>query len=115
MYDGTADSLRLSFPADSTFGRLGRVAVAGLALRLGIDVQRVEKLRLAVDKAVSHLLGAGNIVIETTWQPGHLAISCTNPAIDLTDDQYLSVEGELTDLVSGVDRCPHGLNLVLSD
>lgn len=115
MYDGTTESLRLTFPADATFGRLGRVAVAGLALRLGVDVERVERLRLAVDGAVRHLVGQGEILIESTWHPGRLDITCTNSSITLTDDQYAAIEGELIDLVSGVDRCPHGLSLNLLD
>lgn len=114
MYDGTADSLRLTFPADASFGRLGRVAVAGLALRLGVDVQRVENLRLAVDRAVSHLLGDGDIVIETSWNPGRLDITCTNAQVDLTDEQYAAAAGELSDLVSDVNRCPHGISLILT-
>lgn len=117
MHDGTTDTLRFSFPADDRFARLGRVAVAGLALRLGVDVQRVENLRLAVDRAVEHLRadGSGEIVIETSWQPGRLAIRCSNEQVDLSDEHYAAIEGELAELVSGTERSPHGLDLILAD
>ena len=53
MNDGTQDQVKVSFPASPAFSRIGRVAVAGLALRLGVDIAEVEKLRLAVDQAVA--------------------------------------------------------------
>jgi anti-sigma regulatory factor (Ser/Thr protein kinase) len=79
MNDGTEDRVRVSFPASPVFSRVGRVAVAGLALRLGIDIADVEKLRLAVDKAVAALHGKGRITLSLQWQPEQLTVTVDNP------------------------------------
>ena len=79
MNDGTTDEIKVSFPASPTFTRIGRVAVAGLALRLGVDIATVEKLRSAVDTSVNALLGPGRISMQATWQPDVLSISLSNP------------------------------------
>ena len=46
----SSDEIRLAIPAQSEYGRLARVTVAGLALRLGFSHTEVEDLRLAVDE-----------------------------------------------------------------
>ena len=79
MNDGTTDELKVSFPASPTFTRIGRVAVAGLALRLGVDIATVEKLRSAVDASVTALLGSGRISMQASWRPDLLSISLSNP------------------------------------
>ncbi len=115
MHDGTTDTMRVVFPADEQFSRIGRVAVAGLALRLEIDVQQVEQLRLAVDEAIGSLTGSGSIVVEADWRPGHLRIEVTNPdaAIDL--DRRLALEGTLGGLVDRASVDASGVALVLGD
>jgi hypothetical protein len=78
--DGTGrEEFRVSFPADRHFSRIGRVAVAGLALRLGFDVASVEQLRLAVDEAVQRLSGSGRITLVASWAPDGLVLELTNP------------------------------------
>jgi len=52
----TGDEIRLAIPAQSEYGRLARVTVAGLALRLGFSHTEVEDLRLAVDEGLILLL-----------------------------------------------------------
>ncbi len=91
MNDGTADEIKVSFPASPTFTRIGRVAVAGLALRLGVDIATVEKLRSAVDTSVNALLGPGRISMLATWRPEVLSISLSNP------DAHISGNGVLAD------------------
>ena len=57
----TDDEIRLAIPAQSEYGRLARVTVAGLALRLGFSHTEVEDLRLAVDEGLILLLdGSGH-------------------------------------------------------
>jgi hypothetical protein len=73
------EQLRVTFPADGGFSRIGRVAAAGLALRLGYDVGTVERLRLAVDAATAELSGAGRITLVAAWDPSSLTIELTNP------------------------------------
>jgi hypothetical protein len=90
MNDGTQDELKVSFPASPTFTRIGRVAVAGLALRLGIEIAMVEKLRLAVDAAVQALHGPGRITVNAQWHPGFLGVRLSNADITITDRSALA-------------------------
>lgn len=52
----SSDEIRLAIPAQSEYGRIARVTVAGLALRLGFSHTEVEDLRLAVDEGLILLL-----------------------------------------------------------
>ena len=79
MIEGTEDELKVSFPASPVFTRIGRVAVAGLALRLGVDIATVERLRSAVDASVGALLGSGRIDMLASWRPDRLRINLSNP------------------------------------
>ncbi|MGI9599365.1 MAG: hypothetical protein ACR2QK_24595 [Acidimicrobiales bacterium] len=97
MTDGTHDQLQVAFPASPTFTRIGRVAVVGLALRLGLDVSTVEKLRTAVDSAVSALQGSGRISAHASWTPTELQITLSNPEADVEERNSLSAE--LSELV----------------
>ncbi len=92
MNDGTSEELWVTFPADPVFTRIGRVTVAGLALRLGVDVSRVEQMRLAVDTAVAALSGEGSIQLKIGWQPGRLEIVLDNPDAHLSDRSSLADE-----------------------
>ncbi len=92
MTHGTQDQLKVSFPASPTFTRIGRVAVAGLALRLGMEVAVVEQLRLAVDRVVASLHGPGRIHVEADWQADHLTVVLRNPEVTVADPQQLAEE-----------------------
>lgn len=92
MTDGTHDQLQVAFPASPTFTRIGRVAVVGLALRLGIDVATVERLRTAVDRAVSALQGPGRISAHASWTPDELQITLSNPEAEVVDQDRLISE-----------------------
>lgn len=73
------DEMRVAFPATARFAPVGRVATAGLALRLGFEVAHVENLRLAVNTAINALSGDGEVVLVATWSDDHLRIDLTNP------------------------------------
>lgn len=95
MIDGLAGSeeqLKVSFPASTTFTRIGRVAVVGLALRLGIDVSTVEQLRSAVDTAVSALQGDGRIHVRASWTSTSLTVTINNPDMVVDDRDGLTSE-----------------------
>lgn len=97
MTDGTHDQLQVAFPATPTFTRIGRVAVVGLALRLGMDVATVELLRTAVDRAVSALQGPGRISAHASWTSDELEITLSNPDTEVADKDGLIAE--LSELV----------------
>jgi hypothetical protein len=97
MSEASNDQLQVAFPASPTFTRIGRVAVVGLALRLGIDVATVERLRSAVDTAVSALQGAGRISAMASWNPAELRITLSNPEVAVADPSALTTE--LTELI----------------
>ncbi len=113
MHDGTSDRLRLSFPATAPYRRLGRVTVAGLALRLGVDVGSVENLRLAVDAIVSRLAGPGEIELTADWEPGRLRVELANVSVDVTEAAYREATEELHDLVDQVERTGSGIAVEL--
>lgn len=111
MTDGTQDQLQVAFPASPTFTRIGRVAVVGLALRLGIDVSTVEQLRSAVDASVSALQGSGRISASASWTPTDLTITLSNPDARIVDQTALTEE--LSDLVGVVMVEPTQVTLTL--
>ncbi len=92
MTQGTQDQLKVSFPASPTFTRIGRVAVAGLALRLGIEVAMVEKLRLAVDQTVTALHGPGRVHVQANWGTDELTVLLGNPEVAIHDPEQLAEE-----------------------
>jgi anti-sigma regulatory factor (Ser/Thr protein kinase) len=115
MQDGTTDTMSVTFPATATFSRMGRVSIAGLALRLGVDVQRVENLRMAVDAAVQALEGPGYIEMEASWSPGHLRIDVDNEAIRFDPAGAEALLDRLLGLVDQAGVREHRVELQLHD
>ena len=113
MNDGTQDQVKVSFPASPAFSRIGRVAVAGLALRLGVDVADVEKLRQAVDQAVAALHGKGRINLNARWMPHQLMITIDNPDHVLDGPTSQAVSDSLAEIVDEVRVGPTAIDLRL--
>jgi hypothetical protein len=111
MTDRTQDQLQVAFPASPTFTRIGRVAVVGLALRLGIDVSTVEQLRSAVDTAVAALQGGGRISAHASWTSDELTITLSNPEALITDPGRLT--DELLEMVGAAAVDQHQVTLTL--
>jgi hypothetical protein len=62
-----SDEIRLVLPAEAEYGRLARITISGLALRLGFTFRAIEDLRLAVDETLILLLrpegGVGQVTL----------------------------------------------------
>lgn len=114
MQDGTSDSIRLAFPASPEFARIARVALAGLAFRLGVEVVVVERLRLAADVCVKLLEGVGRIVIEARWDPGSLDVDLTRTGFQLDEEAFATAFGALAELADRVEALPEGISFGLS-
>ncbi len=115
MNDGTTDTMRVAFPAAERFARVGRVAMAGLALRLEIEVQQVEQLRLAVEEAVASLAGDGIVTVEASWEPGRLHIDVTNTEAHLGSERQEELAGILGGLVDEASIGESHVALILED
>lgn len=114
MHDGTRDQVSVSFPASPDFSRIGRVAVAGLALRLGVDIADVEKLRLAVDHSVEALHGDGRIHLSARWEPSHMTITIKNPDEKIDDSDSANMAATLAEMVDEVRVEPSSIRLTLA-
>ena len=84
------EQLQVAFPASPTFTRIGRVAVVGLALRLGHDEAALDRLRRAVDEAVIALQGPGRIDVRAAWTDHELTITLRNPDAEIADTSGLA-------------------------
>jgi hypothetical protein len=91
-----SDKIRLVLPAEPQYGRLARITVSGLALRLGFTYRAIEDLRLAVDEAVILLLRpegrAGTITLVFSVDHLGVGIDATSTA---GEDQHWVDQGAL--------------------
>lgn len=102
MKDGTQDELEVSFPASSEFTRIGRVTVASLAMRLGIDISTVDALQDVCDHAVLALQGDGKIDVAAKWEPNKLSIKLTNTQATISQEDKTRLEAIEDDHISKV-------------
>lgn len=72
------DEIRLVIPATPAYSRVARVAVSGIAARLGLRLAEIEDLRIAVDETLILLLRsastADTIALTFHIQAGRLTI-----------------------------------------
>lgn len=70
--------VRLTVPAEAMWLRLARLTVAGVAGRLGFDLDAVDDVQIATDELCRFLLsggGTGTIVIECGTEPDVLTVT----------------------------------------
>ncbi len=106
-----AQHARVSFPATETFARLGRVTASGIALRLGIEIGRVEQLRTAVNAAVAALEGEGTIELHADWNDDTFELEISNAQAMIQVPQQLI--DEISPLVTDVDATNDSVHLTL--
>ncbi len=94
------ERVRVAFPANANYAPVGRVAVAGLALRLGVDVGQVENLRLAVSTSIAALAGGGTVTLIATWTDDELRLDLENPLAEPRTDDTRDLVAELSQLVT---------------
>lgn len=105
----TADTqIRLALPADAGYGRIARIAAAGLALRMGFSYREIEDLRLAVDEAIILLLRPEHDdgVLTIVFEPGddvltiEVRADADADAGELGDDdraRFVDIVGDVVD------------------
>jgi anti-sigma regulatory factor (Ser/Thr protein kinase) len=99
-----ADEILLTLPALATFARVARLAVTGLASRMGFSYDEIEDLRIAVGELTNVLIGdeasggaepGGRLELRCTFSADRLVVEATRtppgtePAITSLTDQIL--------------------------
>ena len=119
----TDDHIRLSIPADAGYGRIARIAAAGLALRLGFSYREIEDLRLAVDEALILLLrddhSDGTLMVEFEPSPDQLVVDVRagsdegEPPDDEGIERFVTIVDEVVDKYE-IDESNRRVRLVKS-
>jgi len=103
------DQIHLVLPADPRYGRVARVAVTGIGMRLGMEWPDIQDLGLAIDETVILLLrpegSAGEMTFTFTVETDQLVIDAVSTAGTdqfWTDDAAISRFEEILDDVIDV-------------
>lgn len=82
--DEERNEVRLTMPATPDLLRVARLTAAGLATRVGFNVDEVEDVKIALDELCMGLLGdapgAGTLDLRFVLEPGALVIEGEGPA-----------------------------------
>jgi serine/threonine-protein kinase RsbW len=82
--DEERQEVRLTMPANPGMLRVARLTAAGLANRVGFNVDEVEDVKIALDELCFGLLGdgagAGTLDLRFVLEPGALVIEGAGPA-----------------------------------
>lgn len=89
MTSAASQSVAVTFPAAGGFDRIGRVTIGGLALRAGVGVAETERLRDAVDLAVTALGPDGRVRLVVAWDSRDIDVSLTNADAAIPDTAAL--------------------------
>ncbi|MGH1502527.1 MAG: hypothetical protein ACRBI6_03165 [Acidimicrobiales bacterium] len=99
-------SVRVAVPAALRFAPVARIAVSGLAIRLGFDVGDVEQLRLAVAAAANALVDqpsvepAGELTVTATWDDRRFGADLLLTPPTVASETIERIERELRPLLS---------------
>lgn len=117
------DEIRLSLPAVAEYARLARLAVGGLAIRVGFDYDEVEDLRIAVGEAFSLIIacctGPGTVLLVFRLRSNGMEIDVTAHGDGEPGDSRLptplvkdGLSAQILDaLVDRYDLGPEGVHL----
>ena len=80
---GPNEEIRLSLPGLAVYGRVARLAVTGLASRLGFTYDEVEDLRIAIGELCGVLLDGdeGRVTLRCQVAAGGLRIEATRDPV----------------------------------
>jgi anti-sigma regulatory factor (Ser/Thr protein kinase) len=110
------EEIKLSVPAMVTYSRVARLAIAGLASRLGFSYDEIEDLRIAVGEVCGVLLDeeGGRLTFTCRLSDEQLALEAvrepTGPSLAITD-----LTRQILDAV--VDEAqidPHGARITIA-
>ncbi|MBA2626256.1 MAG: ATP-binding protein [Acidimicrobiia bacterium] len=77
------EEIRLSMPASPELLRVARLTAAGLANRVGFDVDEIDDIKIAVDELCFAVVGstprAGTLSLRFLLEPGQLVIEGSGP------------------------------------
>jgi hypothetical protein len=73
-----ADEIRLTIPGSPDFHRVAHLVVGGLAVRLGLTIENLEDLQLALDAVLSQSDGSNDVTMTMTVREGEL-VTCIGP------------------------------------
>ena len=90
--DDEIDEIRLTLPAVASYARVARLAVTGLASRLGFTYDELEDLRIAVGEVFGVLVpvaGAGRLTVRCRVEGSDLAVEISRdpllPTAEITE------------------------------
>jgi|GEM_PF-5381169 len=88
---GSEDKIKVSFPASADFTRIGRVALCGLAMRVGVEISKMDELTNITNKAVEALQGSGSITLNAYWEQDSIQITFENPDANIDEESIESI------------------------
>ncbi len=101
-------TVEVAVPAAPRFAPVARIAVSGLAIRLGFDVGDVEQLRLAVAAAANALVeqpaaerSSAELEVTAAWDDERFVAELRLTPTAVSGDTIERLEGELRPLLSG--------------
>lgn len=104
--DARDNTVRVSVPATGRYAPVARIAVSGLAIRLGFDVGEVEQLRLAVAAAANAMAdglattAGATLDVVAGWDEERFTAELLPRPTDLPDATIERIRAETATLVS---------------
>lgn len=107
-------SIELTLPAWGDFLFLARSAVGAVAARVGMTVEEIEDLNLAVDELCLSLIGPeeskeGRLELSAEWDDREVTVRCHLEAPGTASDAAAGFPDEISERIIGALTDRHGL------